>query len=153
MLDQLIIFCAKYLVVAPVGALLAYGRKEGSAVAKKLALEVVLALPLAYVLARMAGMFYSHEQPFAQLGFEPLLPHAIDNSFPSDHVAFASVLATAAYLRHRTLGLSLWAFVAIIGIARVAAGLHWPLDLVGGALVAVIAVFGARYLLAYTKLG
>lgn len=151
-MDQVIIFLAKYLVVAPVGAALAYAHLKGSEAAKKMAVELIVALPLAYVLARVAGLFFYHEQPFALYGFEPLLPHTVDNSFPSDHMVVASVLATMMYLRHRGVGLSLWAFAGVMGIARVAAGLHWPLDIVAAALIAVAAVYVTRLLLAYAKL-
>lgn len=151
-MDAFIIFCAKYLVVAPVGAMLAYVHREGLAVAKKVALELAVALPLVYVAARIVGLFFGQEQPFVAYGFEPLLPHAVDNSFPSDHMAFMSVFATVAYLRHRYLGLSLWVMAAAAGVARVAAGLHYPADLVAAACLAVAAVFAARALLAaYTK--
>lgn len=158
MLEQFIIFCAKYVVVAPVGAVLAYAHREGLAVAKRMGLELVLALPLAYILCRVAGLFIYNEQPFVLYGFEPLLPHAIDNSFPSDHVAFAAVFATVAYLRHRYVGLSAWFFVGVVGVARVAAGVHHPHDIVAAALLAVAAVFIARAALtklrvAYPKLG
>ena len=152
-MDSFIIFCAKYLIVAPVGALLAYARYAGVVMAKKIALELALALPLAYVLARIAGLFFYHEQPFAVYDFEPLFPHVIDNAFPSDHMLFASVFAVVAHLRHRALGLSLWAFAALVGIARIAVGLHYPEDLVASAVIAVAAVYAARYLLAaYAKL-
>ncbi|MEK7068655.1 MAG: phosphatase PAP2 family protein [Patescibacteria group bacterium] len=152
MLDSLIIFCAKYLVVAPLGGALALARAQGLAAAKKIALEVALALPVAYLLARLAGLLYQHEQPFAAWDFLPLIPHEVDNSFPSDHMLVAAVFATAAYLRHRYLGLSLWAFAGLLGIARVAAGLHYPVDLVAASLIAIAAVYAARALAAYAKL-
>lgn len=151
MLDQLIIFCAKYLVVAPLGGVLALAQARGLATAKKIALEALLALPLAYLCARVVGLLFYHEQPFAVWHFIPLVPHEVNNSFPSDHMLFSSVLATIAYVRHRTLGLSLWFFAGVVGIARVAAGLHYPIDLVAAALIAIAAVYAARALLAHTK--
>lgn len=148
-MDQFIIFCAKYLIVAPMGALLAYVRREGLVVAKQVGLELLIALPLAYAVARLGGLFVYHEQPFAVQGFEPLLPHAIDNSFPSDHMLVASVVAAVVSLRHRSVGLSLWIIAGVIGLARVAAGLHYPIDIIAAALIAVGAVFVARYCISF----
>jgi membrane-associated phospholipid phosphatase len=85
------------------------------------------------------GLFYFHEQPFAVYGFEPLWPHAVDNSFPSDHVALGGALATAVLFLNRPLGLFLWLLVLAIGLLRVIAGLHYPVDIVGGAVAGILA--------------
>lgn len=148
-MSTLIIFCATYLIAAPVGVLLIYATRKGWVFARALALELVLALPLVYILARIAGMLYQHEQPFAVGNFEPLIPHVVDNSFPSDHMAAASVLATAASLRHTLLGISLWIFAALIGAGRMLAGLHWPLDIVVAVGLGVCAVALVRRALRY----
>lgn len=106
---------------------------------KRLFILILLSLPLAYFLARVMGMFYAHEQPFAVYGFEPLWPHVVDNSFPSDHVALGGALATAVLFFKRRLGLLLWLLVASVGLLRVVAGLHYSIDIVGGAIAGALA--------------
>ena len=113
---------------------------------KRLIILIVLSVPLAYLLARLMGLFYSHEQPFAVYGFEPLIPHAIDNSFPSDHVALGGAIATSVLFLHRRLGLLVWLLVVSVGLLRVVAGLHYPLDIVGGVCAGILAGMAAYVL-------
>ncbi len=114
---------------------------------RKLLYIIVLALPLTYLLSRVAGMFFSHEQPFAVLGFEPLIPHEIDNSFPSDHTALTAALSTAVFLSNQKLGIVLWALTLGIGLMRMFAGLHWSVDIMVGAALGAIAVLVSERIL------
>jgi len=110
----------------------------------KLIYILMVALPLGYALARLAGLLFSHNQPFAVDGFEPLIPHAVDNSFPSDHTVISGVFSLTAFLANRHIGLVLWALTLLVGAARVSAGLHYPVDIVVGVLLALVAVFVAH---------
>jgi undecaprenyl-diphosphatase len=134
-MTPLIIFGAKYLfiAVALAAAAVIFFDKERR---MRIGLVALVSLPLAYALARLAGMFYSHAQPFAVQGFEPLVPHEIDNSFPSDHTLVAGVFASAAFLSDRRLGLFLWAFALLVGLSRMLAGLHWGVDVLASAALA-----------------
>ncbi|OGC80219.1 hypothetical protein A2943_03485 [Candidatus Adlerbacteria bacterium RIFCSPLOWO2_01_FULL_51_16] len=143
MFETLIIFGANYLVVVPALALLAYWFVLPREKKKELALLAIIALPLGYVLARIAGLFYFHPQPFVEWDTPPLIPHEVDNAFPSDHVALAGALATIAFSYNQWLGVGLW-FVAFgIGCARIGAGLHYPGDIIVGAVLGAVAVFAA----------
>jgi membrane-associated phospholipid phosphatase len=63
-----------------------------------------------------------------------------DHSFPSDHVAFLLPLALATYRLHRGLGVVAGAWLVAISLARVYLGLHYPIDLLGGALIGMLAI-------------
>ncbi len=58
-----------------------------------------------------------------------------EQSFPSGHVA--GTLAAAGAISRCYPGATPWAFgaVVVIGLARLAKGAHWPLDVAGGALL------------------
>lgn len=132
MTDLIIIFCAKYLLYICALALGAYWLLTPRAHKTELALVAIAALPLAYATARVAGLFMSHPQPFSVYGYEPLVPHAVDNSFPSDHSAAAGAIAGIASLYSRPLGILLWILAVATAAGRVLAGLHYPVDAIVG---------------------
>lgn len=110
----------------------------------RFALVAFGSLPVAWLLARAAGMLFGHEQPFAVLGFEPLVPHDVDNSFPSDHTALGFALGGSVFFYHRAAGMVLIVATMLVGASRVAAGLHYPVDIVVGAIIGIVAACGAR---------
>jgi len=62
------------------------------------------------------------------------------SSFPSDHATLVFGLCTVILLRHKWLGLVSFAWMMVICAARVALGLHWPSDILGGLILGVVAV-------------
>ena len=57
-------------------------------------------------------------------------------TFPSDHAAFFVALALGIWLACRTAGwIALGWTVAVTLATRVAAGMHWPLDIAAGAAI------------------
>jgi undecaprenyl-diphosphatase len=58
-----------------------------------------------------------------------------DPSFPSDHAAAAFAIAFAVLAFSRRGGLVFLAAATLIGLSRIALGMHYPSDVVSGALV------------------
>ena len=58
-----------------------------------------------------------------------------DPSFPSDHATAAFAIAVSILLRSRRIGLLALAMAVVLAVARVAVGVHYPSDVVGGALI------------------
>jgi undecaprenyl-diphosphatase len=60
------------------------------------------------------------------------------SAFPSDHAVLFFALAAGIYLVHRWLGLLLFFHAAIVvSLPRIYSGLHWPGDIVVGALIGI----------------
>ena len=144
--DFLIVFCGKYLIYIAALALAAYWLLTPRPIKIELALTALIALPLAYALARVAGQFFSHQQPFATEGFAPLIPHAVDNAFPSDHATAMAVLSEIGFAYNRWLGAVLALLAIAVGFARVLAGLHYPIDIVAGYAIGIASAALAYYL-------
>jgi undecaprenyl-diphosphatase len=69
------------------------------------------------------------------------------DSFPSGHATFFSALATSFYFYHKYIAIIYIVGAFLIGASRIAAGIHWPLDiLVGYALGGVIGYLAYKLL-------
>lgn len=98
---------------------------------------------LAMVIASGASHLIDHPRSFV-LGLAPnLLDHAADSSFPSDHATLFFALSVAFLVRPPQAVPWLWLPLALVGVAlgwaRVALGVHFPLDVAGAALIAAVA--------------
>ncbi len=103
------------------------------------AASAVLALGFNYLLTHTFGY---QPRPFVYLppaAVHQLLPHAADSAFPSDTTAGSFGLATAFFYARTRDGWWAWLLAAAIGVARVFVGLHWPNDILVGALDGVVA--------------
>ena len=86
------------------------------------------------ILTEIIRFLYNHARPFDVYAFTPLISES-GNSFPSGHMAFFFALALVVYCHDRRWGIWYFVLSAVIGLARIYAGVHWPLDILGGAAV------------------
>lgn len=93
----------------------------------------VVAVAIAFGIAHVAGQLLPESRPFVLLGHAPLVPHAADASFPSDHVSAGMSLLAARTGRWTRLLTAL--VVVAVGAARMAAGIHWLIDIAGAAAI------------------
>lgn len=91
--------------------------------------------------------FYYRPRPFLVLNIQPLFNHDVASALPSSHAAIYFALAFSVfYFVDRPWGWKLIAAALAMGFARVVSGVHWPLDILAGILVAFISVWLVRYL-------
>jgi undecaprenyl-diphosphatase len=64
-----------------------------------------------------------------------LIAHASDPSFPSGHAAASIAIAVAVLLVHRRVGGLVLTVALVISYARVYVGVHYPSDVLAGALI------------------
>ena len=141
-MDSIIIFGAKYLYLAVVILALFYllilPKKESS----RVIVAALIALPLSYLVAKGLSALYYDPRPFVVGQFVPLVPHAPDNGFPSDHTLFVSAIAAVIFAFERRLGLALFVVAALVGWSRVGAGVHHLTDIVGSMIIASVVTWG-----------
>ncbi len=99
----------------------------------------VVAAVVALVLAHFVGQLMPESRPFVLLGHPALIAHAPDASFPSDHVTAGMALLAARVGPRVRLATAL--VVLVVGAARVVAGIHWPDDIVAGAILGLAVAF------------
>ena len=109
-------------------------------------LTALIALPIAFVLGEIAGLLFQNPRPFVEFGVSPLVPHEANNGFPSTHALVAMTVAFTTFLYDRKIGLVLLSIALLVGIGRILALVHSPLDVAGSALIAV-SVVGAVFFL------
>ena len=61
-----------------------------------------------------------------------------DFSFPSGHSTLFMAIAVAIFLCHKKVGCWFVLFAFLIGVARIMAGVHFPVDILGGFLFGAI---------------
>ncbi len=93
------------------------------------------------LITEIIRFFYSRPRPFSVLGIEPLFNYSTVGSFPSGHAAAFFALALAIYFFNKKAGLWFLGLALLMGIARVFAGVHWPLDILAGALIGLASAF------------
>jgi undecaprenyl-diphosphatase len=74
------------------------------------------------------------------------LRSAHDGAFPSGHAATSFAGATVLSFAFPKLAPYLYVLAAAVAFSRVYVGVHYPLDIVGGALLGVVVALGLRYL-------
>src|SRR5260370_21746600 len=100
-----------------------------------------LVLPLVYLVSLLGGALYYDPRPFVVEHFAPLIPHKPSNGFPSDHVLWSAATAAIIFPSNDYLSLILWLLTILFGAARVHAGVHHPIDIVGSMLMAIVVAF------------
>jgi undecaprenyl-diphosphatase len=68
----------------------------------------------------------------------PLVPTPHTGSFPSGHSASAFACATVIAWASPRLALPAFVLAALVAWSRVYVGVHWPLDVLGGAALGVL---------------
>ena len=142
-----VVFCSRWLIY--VFALLAagtslYRRREWKHAAYEAGWSALLALVAALALGELIGRI----RPFQADGSIGLLiPAPLSAySFPSAHTAVAFAIASALAYAHASFGFIAFAVAFLVAFGRVGAGVHYPSDVIAGALVGFLAFVAVRYL-------
>lgn len=137
-LNPIMIFFAKYMKYFLLFGIVMYWftRKRENRI---MIISSMFAFVVAEVFGAIAGAIHSNNQPFVELNnVNQLIGHAIDNSFPSDHaIEFFSICIT--FLLFKKNLRYVWLAIAIlVSISRVWVGVHYPADILVGAILGII---------------
>jgi len=150
LLDWLGIFFAEYLayIIVILAIFILFREKNWRQRIYFFALASLSVILARGIITEIIRLFYYRPRPFLALQFQSLLGNSdIAGSFPSGHATayFALALAVFYFLRQTNNGLKLgWWFLAlalIMGVARIFVGVHWPSDILFGALIGLGSAF------------
>lgn len=97
------------------------------------------------VITELIRFFYCRPRPFVTHVVTQLVEEN-HCSFPSGHAAFFFALAMAIYFYNKKWGWTFFAAALVMGIARVVAGVHYPLDIAGGAVIGIFSAYFIFYI-------
>ncbi|MDQ3245093.1 MAG: phosphatase PAP2 family protein [bacterium] len=98
----------------------------------------------AWFMAYVLKILIHHPRPFLALPDVQALLTESDYSFPSGHATFYIALAFSIYLIHKKAGSVFIIFALFIGIARISAGVHYPLDILGGFVLGILVAYSLK---------
>lgn len=137
MLNIFMVFLAKYLYLFIVLISVLFFFKEKTR-RKSILIFSVFILPLTYIVAQIAGKIYYDSRPFVVEHFTPLISHAANNGFPSDHSLISFTLAAIIFLFNKKLGFVLFFLGFLVGLSRVYVGIHHPIDVLGSFQICIL---------------
>src|SRR3989344_6653896 len=101
---------------------------------------VLLAPLLSGAILGIIRLMYNRPRPFEMIQMaNQLLQHAPGGSFPSGHATFSFTIAAAMYWWRPRGGMGFVIAATLISISRVIGGIHWPMDIIAGALIGIFA--------------
>jgi len=107
------------------------------------AILTVVALVIAMAVLKGLNLAFFRPRPFTSHdGVRLLFYHPSDSSLPSNAATVASVFAIGLARRSPRLGALGIALGSLLGLARIVGGVHYPLDVVTGALLGAVCVAG-----------
>lgn len=130
-MDNVIIFGARHLTLVMILIALVFFLKLSREKQKEVIIFAIVTLPAIYLMAKISSLFYYNPRPFIVENFVPLIPHADNNGFPSDHTLLSAAVAAVVYFFNRKVGAFLFLLALLVGAARVLAGVHHAVDIAG----------------------
>lgn len=133
-------FSAVYLIFAMIVGILAFAgiwaQKNREAAFFALVLVFISGFTARIVIAEPVRILVARSRPYEILpAVHQLVDHAMGRSFPSGHATLAFAIAAAVFFVHRRAGAVLLCIAGVISISRVIIGVHWPSDILAGAVL------------------
>lgn len=145
-LGTLIIFFVEWLPYWFIAGLFAFGvlallpryRKHLRRNWEMVSVALVAGLIARFGITELTRFFYDRPRPFEILpDLHQLVFHNGGGAFPSGHASFYFALAAVIGRYHPKTSILFYIAAALLTFSRVAAGIHWPSDILGGAVIGI----------------
>lgn len=138
-LDTLVVFLAEnseYILAVFLIMILIYNFKKYW----KMVLEAIIVAGITrFIIAEIIRKIWFRPRPFVSHQVNQLINYnSLEASFPSGHACFYFALSTVIYFYNKRLGIAFYIFSLLIVFSRVFVGIHWPSDILVGAIIGVL---------------
>ncbi|OGF81380.1 hypothetical protein A2924_03190 [Candidatus Giovannonibacteria bacterium RIFCSPLOWO2_01_FULL_44_16] len=151
-LDWNILFRAEYLLYVMIAVVFLFCAFDKNQMRVKWAIIHAFSAGILarFVFAEVIRFFYDRPRPFdvpaealAKAGVlvHKLIEQAPGHSLPSGHASFSFALAMAVYYYYPKTSILFFLGALAMGAGRVSAGVHWPSDILAGALVGIFSAW------------
>ncbi len=142
LIDQVILFANKYSIIFFSAVILFYLFRK-----RRIFWTALLSAGLSRgILTEAIAYLYNRPRPFEELEDVKLLVEAsnLHSSFPSGHASFLFAVAFSVFLYRRKIGFVLILLALAVSVGRIYLGVHYPSDILGGIILAMISVWVVR---------
>jgi undecaprenyl-diphosphatase len=139
----LIGFCARWLIYFYIPfAIVARQSKD----MRHAVYEASWTAALAFSMSTIVAAVVARARPYLAIpGVEAIVPPNIQaGSFPSSHTAVAIGIAMALAFANVPIGVAAFIMALLVAFGRIAAGMHFPTDIIGGVAVGALAFIIVR---------
>lgn len=140
-LDRFMVFAADkmgYLLILSV--LIIFWKKDYFKKAIFISLGSALVARFVFV-SLIRYLFYS-PRPFLVLeNVNRLMNHELESSFPSGNASFYFAMAMGVYFYNKKAGPAYFLLAGLLGLARIFVSVHWPLDILAGAILGIATAY------------
>ena len=98
------------------------------------------AMAISSGISQLISALIERPRPFVTHDLVVLFYRPTDFSFPSNSVAACFGIAAAVFTFNKKLGLALFVLVGVLAFSRVYVGVHYPSDVVMGAIIGILSI-------------
>ena len=115
---------------------------KGSFDTKKQIVKATVFTIVAFLISQVISSFFYYPRPFVLDVGRTIIEHSPNGSFPSDHMLFFSTIAFSyIFSKQKAVGYVFLAFAFLVAWSRVYLGVHYPMDMAGALIIAVLLNF------------
>ncbi|NEW06668.1 undecaprenyl-diphosphatase [Paenibacillus sp. SYP-B3998] len=118
---------------------------------RKMVAQALISACMGLLVSGLLGHFFYRDRPFVAHSVLQLINHPANASFPSDHAIGAFVIATSIWLFRRRDGILWLALALCIAFSRIWTGVHYPSDVMAGAMIGMVTAVGIHQFFNHSK--